>query len=623
VAKQKKMKKSGFRILVDRVNRARVQFPEYKSALSWLLLDLFHSFPWIIIKITSFSLLGATLRGVTLAGAIKYIHILEKDRSFTLVGIDFMPREWKIIILATFLLFLLMSISAWLLYRARVVVSGLISSYQECLLKRILGLFGPVVPDQRAPKDTSGALKLISGTVARDAQRLAMVTRFLGQSLSSLVIFMYGFPIILYIDPLLTLLLIGLVVVFLPLFYRANVMAYRSNLMARRSGSGANQAFIALMEDVKDFQGISIQHEEEINNAFKGGDLKEKLDALPFFLRSKAMTEFWSNILLGLSVSLVVAVQVPEALFGDMDWSLLIAYVIFLKLTVTAFKNVMSFLTKFSRFYPFVRRYQRYVESARVKKEKTPGLVIKSAIHGVSEKRTEFEVHEPTKMALITGTTLSRYTFPYMARFGTGYDNGILVASQDCSFIGSQGLPQRDGSLRNMLNLPENYSVKDLSRVVHAQLFETLKENVGLELDKYLGQEEWRQFSLMHRTQLGLVAGMLNPARVMVIDRDVLLRIPETVRKTMLYQLNSKKTLTIITYPETVLYEKKPWWQFNERLCGVVGGSGDLIALGSPVWMNETKEDILKILAAEQSSSRRRQAVDAVTEEEFEDFDED
>lgn len=611
-----------FKALLDKISRARDQFPKYRSALTWLISDLFQSFPWPTIKITTFSMIGAALRGVALGGAVKYLHILEENSSFDVAGVHLMPREIRMLVLGTFFLFLIMCLSSWLLFLTKIILARLMKDYQKRILIQTLDLFGGLIPPSVVPpKGVAEALRIISGTVAKDAQELAKGTRFLGGTLSSVVVLMYGFPIIFYIDPVLTLILIGLACLFLPLFYQSNILAYRSILMTRRSGPGSNLALIGLMDKLKHFRHISHQHSEEIKNSFNDGDLNEKLASYPFFLRSKALSDFWSNILLGLSVTTVLVAKVPSALSGDADWVSIVSYLVFLKLTVGAFKNVMTFFTKFSRLYPCVYRFQQYLASAQLQMDGQSPLLIKVADNGISEKGTEIAIVKFVRMALITRLPLSRYTFPYMVRFGTKSESGILISPQACHFIGSEGLPQRDGSVRSMLRLPGDLTLTDLAQFMHSELFEKIMFISGEDFDESLTETEWLQLSLTQRVELGIIAGIFSPARVIVVSCESLDKIPEIRRERALWQLRSRKALTVITYPLEVLNKEGLRLEFDEDLCAVSGNKGDLLALGSLQWVVQKREEILKLIEKERSSIQQESVEHAVPEENFEEFD--
>jgi hypothetical protein len=595
-------------IFVERVNEARTHFPEYSSALFWLIRDLFMAFPWTMISLVAFSMAGASLQGFALVGAIKYVSFLERNVEITVAGMSFAARSGEVLILASFAFFVLLCFSAWLLYMGGVTASRLIAGYQIHLLKRAVSLFGTVVPGAANPKSSSEALQLISRTVMQDVQKSGMLVRFMASIPPNIIMLLYAVPILVYIDLGLTLLLLCVVVLFLPLFYQANVMAYESDLMSKRSGKGATQTIVSLMEDIKDFQYISPRQLKAINKAFNKGELKDKMNFMPVYFISISRTDLWSNILLGLCVSLVIVIQVPASMSGATTWASLIAYLTFLRLGVNSFKGVMSFLTKFSRFYPYIHRYQHFVQSAQAGPKGNQPVIVKTASHGIAGQNSEMEIREPLLMALISGVPLSRYSFPYMVRLRTKADNGIFVSPGECFFIGCKGLPQRDGSLRSMLNLPEGFSAKDLEQAMPRDVYESVSKHIGTNLDKNAGQEKWEKLCLAHRVELGVVAAILNPARVVIIDENTLAQIPEARRREVLGQLKRHKALTIVSYPEKNLEEEVPGQGYGEKLVAVAGCTGNLLALGTPGWVRQNREEIMDLLVKAQA--RLKQTMD-------------
>lgn len=591
---------NNFNLFIDRVKEACSQFPEYRDAFLWLLSDLFKAYPLAMIRLTAFSMCGASLQGAVLVGAIKFVQALEKKATFNIANIEFVARDSQTLFLAVCVFFLLMSLSALLMYLAGAGASKLISKYHAYCQKRALALFGTVIPGSSAPKKANEAYTLIIKNVLQDTQKMAMLVRFFASSIPNLVILVYAFPALVYIDLSMTIVLIVLVILFLPLFYYTNIQAYRSDLMMKRSGAGANKTLQALMDEINDFQYISPSQIEAINKAFNKGKLREKTESMPQYFLTIAQTELWTNIMLGLGVSLVIIFQVQSALEKETSWSMIVAYLSFLKLGVNAFKGIMSFMTKFSRFYPYIHRYQNFVLSVQRAGSANSRLMIKAADHGIYEFKKELEINRPMLLALVTGVPLSRYSFPYLVKLGSRADNGIFVSPQECFFIGSKGLPQRDGSLRSMLNLSQDFSVQDLKQAMPGELLEAVKTNLGLDLDQDKGPDKWAKLSLAHRVELGLVAVMLNPAKVLVLDQDTLSQLPKERSKPILGQMTRQKSLIVIRYPEQVLEKNQPFNKFEEDLCAVAGCTSNLLALGSPKWIQAQRETVLDLLAKEQ-----------------------
>ncbi len=589
-----------FQALIAKLDKARAHFPQYRAALFWILRDVSMAFPWAMCRLLIYSMLGASLQGAVLVGAIQYVRSLEDGTTLSIKGISIATQGGQNLSLAVLVLFLLLTLSAWILYLGKTVAAQLVADYQAHMLKRALALFGPVVPDQPAPENPSKAQQLITATIVQDAQKSVMLIRFLGNTLPSLVILVYAFPILLYLDLSMTLLLMTMVLVFVPFFYQDNLMAYESDLMAKRSGAGAKNTLNELMAEIKDYQYISSKQAQTINKAFRRGELKDRINFLAVFLRSLARTELWTNILLSLAVCLVIVLMVPGALAGDTPWSLLIGYLMFLRLGVNAFKSLMTFFTRFSRFYPYVLRYHNFVYSAEAKPNQNRKLVIACAAHGISEYAEPVIVDQPLRMALITRVPLSRYTFPYMVKLGTKADNGIFVSPRECFFIGQYGLPQKDGSIREMLGLPQEFTAEDLQQAMPEDLFTAIKSNLGLNLDRYQGAQKWTRLSLAHRIELGIVAALLSQARVVAIEASTLLHLDEDRQASLLGRLSEHKPLTVISYPEEELKNSSLGQRFQEQLWAVSGCTSNLLALGSPAWIQTQREEIGKLLTREE-----------------------
>lgn len=593
-------------LLFERIQAARDQFPEYRSALIWIIRNVCTAFPWAVFRLAAYSMIGASLQGAILVAAVRYIGYLEKDTTINLGHVSFAARDSEVLLLASAVLFLLLCLSAWIMYLAGAVTSRLIADYHTYLLKRVLTLFGTVVPDAATPRGPAEALRLISKIATKDAQRATNLVRFFASSLPNLIVLSYSVPILAYIDATMTVILFVLAAALVPFFYHANILAYRSDLMAQRSGSGATQTFVSLLEDMQDYHTISPGQAGSIDKAFTRGDLQEKTSVLPTYYLAIARTDFWTNILLSLSISLVIIIQVGSALAGETTWAMVIAYLTFLRLAVNSFRGVMSFLNKFSRYYPYVQRYQNFVRSAQA--DITHGLhpIIKPSAHGIYEETAATTIMKPTILTLISDVPMTRYTFPYMVKPDTKSDNGIRVSPQKCFFLGDKGLPQRDGSVRGMLRLPKHFTSQDLEKALPQEVVDTVTTIIGNNLDKHMSQEDWEQIEPSHRVQMGIAAAMLDPAPVVVLNHTTLHSIPEDRRQAVLSQLKEAKKLIVVRYPEDFLHEVPPDKQADTDLCAVANPTGGIIALGSTQWTYENREQIQLLLEKEHLKVKKR-----------------
>jgi hypothetical protein len=608
--------------LLAKLSETLAQVSRYRSAVLWILADLFRAFPWKMIGLVGFSVLGAALQGVSLAGAIFFVHTLEQGGSVRLQETEFSLQSPSVFFTGVALLFLALSLSAWLLFMARATLASLIREYHRHAMLRALTAFGAEVPHTVFPRKPSIAFRQITRTVIRDAQRTAMVTRFLGQALPSIVVLLYAVPVIVVLDPLLTLLLALLVLPFLPLFYRANIGAYSSNEMAQRSGPESTRDLIELMRGAKNFRYITRRHRDDLETAFNGGNLKDRTDSLPLYLYSIAQTQFWSNILLGLSVSLVIVSQVPDALAGETAWSALIAYLIFLRLSVSAFRDTMSFSTQFSRSYAYIHRYRTFLKGAEGTAKDQPGRIVIRGRHdgGPSGSLKQVAVDPPSHLALFTDVPVTRFTFPYIVGLGPGVSSGITALPDQCVFVTSRGLPQRDGSVREMLNLAEAFPPHALGEILSPELKHQLSRRFGDSLDRYHSRAQWQDLRPAHRAEIAMLSAALSAKPVAFLDYRILLRLAPDTFARLLGHLQSTKQLLVLIYPYLCLPRLRFRQRFPADYCAIVKPDGNLVALGPKSWFDENMPALEALMREElleqEPESRTSDASDSGLEDE-------
>lgn len=599
----------------DQVIRAANQSPGYLATLLWILKDLFKAFPWSVAKLATLSMIGATLPGATIAATIQYIKFLEKGKSINIGIREYHATDPQIIITATIILLLLLLFSSLFLYMSKTVAAGIIREYQKFVTQRIITSFGGVVPDgdnASVSKNENEVINFISKTVIADAQISTRLIRFLNSAFSGLIYLFYSLPIIIYVDPFVTFSLGFLVILFSPFYYKINIMAYKSNIMARRSASGARRTIIHLMDQVKNFRYISQKQIEEIGKKFDEGDLSERINSLPTYLRSIASTELISNIVFTLSIGLVILTQVPSALAGEKSWSSIITYLIFLRISVFAMKKLLAFLTKFSRLYPFINRHKAFIESASKKPDVQIELILKKNSFLTTEATMDTAVKTPNLINVISKISPSRYTVSNILKCHFKTDQGMFFSSDQIYFLSDQGLPQCDGSSNEMLHLP----VDDFSEITSTRLIERVKELTKNDFNRYLSQSEWYQLSFDHRVELGVTAALINPASIIMLSGELLINLPGDKSKTIVNQLLNQKKMIMICYSERILKSSVENSIFFQGLCSVIGTDGTPIAMGSPEWIEQHRIKINMMLEKEQSSKKLDTSL-----EEFDDLD--
>ncbi|WP_045217528.1 ABC transporter ATP-binding protein [Desulfonatronovibrio magnus] len=602
-----------FYSFVKRLKGVNKNYLEYMSCIMWFFKDIWGAFPRTMTTLSVVAVLGASLQGAALVGLVKYIGFLENDVEIIAGQLSVTARSSEIVIMASLCFFLLLSLSAWMLYYSGKLSTALIGNYHAYMLKRAVLYFDGLSAGRMSNGSSFDIARKVTDDMVNDTQRSAFLTRFLTGTISSLVILCYSLPALFYIDTLLTFILLLSIVFFMPFFYYANTLAYKSDFMLKKSGKKAKLDLHSIIVDAGKYQYISHEHCKKIDDFFMKSSINTRIKALPTYFLSIVKTELLTNIMLALTITFVISFKVPGALSGNFAWTMLLAYLIFLRLGVNAFRSVMLFFIKFSRCYPHINRYRNFLLSSIKQPREVSNIAVKVSSDGVWEGENHVTVQQPSMISLLTNLKVSRYNFPYLENTASGLGSGITVTPGECFFVSSQ-LPQRGGSLRQMLNLPGSFNSHDLKKFMPTDVYTAVNHHIGSNLDKNAGEFRWKKLSLEHKVELSIISALLSTARVVIINHGALNMVNEERRGEVISQLKKYKDLLLIVYPVNML-NLSSLAEYGENKCAVAGLSGKILALGSPRWISNKSDVIHELLKKDTLEITKGQSSENAMEE--------
>ena len=97
--------------------------------------------------------------------------------------------------------------------------------------------------------------------------------------------------------------------------------------------------------------------------AFTSGSIAEHLDAFIGRLRAGSESEFLTNLLMALGLTVILAMKGAELLSSGQGWGELAAYIVALRFNLQSTTQASKILTNINRFYPQVARHVHFVQS--------------------------------------------------------------------------------------------------------------------------------------------------------------------------------------------------------------------------------------------------------------------
>ena len=589
---------------------------EYRIVLFWLVADAFRNFPWYVVVIGICAFVGALMQGGALAGGVYYVSLLEDDRVLSWAGYEFSARDPNTLTLVAIGLALVLGASALITFWGSYLTASLVSAYHKLASSRMIELFGVTMPpeeDGRAPADVEGGLRQMQSGAA---QRTAKLLRFMARSLRSVVIAAYSIPILIWLDARMAgiLALVGLA--FTPLFYRDNIQAAMSTLQQARAAPRARRRFGQLIRMARPWRYLTDHQEAYVDHSLSIGGLKKERDAFRKWLVARARSELWVFLILAIGLALVLFIMGREALAGELNWAVLIGFVIFLRFAMTSMADIMRTLARFSRFFPFTSRYYAVVEATRLPDE-PPGAPVTVAAEpdGVVQEEVvdrEEDGEAPSmrlgpgqRLAMYTPYPVDRFHFPYAVGPVLQAEGGIRIPPRNCAFLGREGLFRESGSMRQVLRLSEGITWPDLEAVLAEDTAEQVRSELGTDPDAPHDAGTWQRLPPATRTELTLTTAAWLNARILVTGRRTLNQLPADRVAGMLERL-SHLVLVVKYHPKRLGREASP--AFDEPYACVMAQGGNLAALGESAWIRDNADRIRRYLAEDQRRTARNRA---------------
>ena len=546
---------------------------------------------------------GALLQGAVLAGGIHYIHLLEDAARVEISGHVFSARDPLVVTLATLVLIGLLAVGGWMMYAARLTTASLVERYQLHQLRRIAMVTPEAISDVPAPRDAEMAAVLVGNLIVRDAHRSATLVRFLARTIPALVTLLYSVPVIIYLDAMLTSVLVVLLIFSLPLFYRANVMAYESGVIGRTQQRAAARE---LRESMLAFQDLAL-HGTEVrlpdDAKLVSDTLKQRLGLLPMYMRALARTDFIVNGLMSLAMGMVLIVQVPDALSGQKNWAAIVAYFVFLRLAVASLGTLFGFLNIFSRFYPSTRRYQGYVRPPPLRDGGAAPVLLRPASGALIEHGAPAELHAGDMLRVWSRLEPTRFSLPYILRYDPYAPAGLLVNPYECRLVTVVGAVPGPGSLRDVCMLTGTDTIAaGLSRPT-ARAIERLFEDPS-DIDRQRTIDEWGRVPVAARIEICLRAASVGPHRVVVVANAALDAVPTGFAAPLIRALRAAGKVVVVVHGGRKLAPRPDLIAAGDALVAVVGARGDLFALGSGRWVGERRAEMHALIAVDWARAR-------------------
>ena len=571
---------------------------QYWPIFKWMILDSVWRFRGVATLILITGFLGVTFQVAAIGQAIQYAKVLESGEIVRFLGYEFEPRtSWELLLMLGGGILFSLLISAWLIYYSRTSTLKLCRRYEEFCAKRILVICGSELKFWMESEGTYGDERDFLKLSRTDARYCGLALRMILNAIIPAITFIVAFAALLYINLLLTFLIMVLVLISSGFLYKVNIASARStSIMEKNSGKTAYE-YNRIIQQQKGIAAPIQDIEAIFRNLFSSKNVKQYHNAFEGRFKAIENSKFVSNILIAVSTFVIFVILGSRIIFEGEGWGRLIVYLVALRYGLNNLKQCSSSITNINRFYYQVRRYFYFLANtetvSRVKGLLPLKYTIKVGPEPLKGSLESWDISQGGRIGLMSLVELNRYTM-------AGLTDGLLGHSSKAAnnalssmcFVTSKYEMLFGRSLRTSLGLPLDLDWEEVYKEIEAiGLQERIKELFN-SLDKPVTPEEWVGVGSNIKFALALFAALKSDCQWIMLEEDGLRSLSDTARKYLLNCLAGR--ITVIVYNG----DMKDVGRYNEDVVSLVDGV-DSIAMGPPLWFKENwtrLENVLKNL---------------------------
>lgn len=495
------------------------QYQRYRETLLWIVTELIRVDKKRTFLATSFNVLGGLLKAGALALLLYYASMMERAAPINLLGSSWDPRSEAVFYTAIFIALLLLVCGALAVYFSNHVINVLTIDFASHCSKTILCASGG-----RPARNPDPSHERFHPGVKKGVTNITMLARGVKPVLqvsNPLAILVYSVIVLLYLNSLVTLMVLLLALTSLLFQYKVNFKSVQNEsawLECRRAGNKSlGNLFSGLALTPKIYSSRAEWIEREYNHSAISDFLQRYYQRVIAQPRSALV----GDMLLAILLFLVVGYMGSQALAGKIGWTHFLAYLLFARISLLAFRGLLVSLTGFARYYPHIRRVFEFCSSLETPacRDVVPLVIAARGKDKIGDSK-RIKVNPGDPLCIISRVPLTRFNLYAFIDVIAGRDiqaNNLLCAETACISRGFSAIP--GGSVNELVAIPDGASAEFIA-ARYNQIGLAYKPGVT-DGDALLSAAAWKTLPRQTRARLLLEQACDPAVRLVLADAAV------------------------------------------------------------------------------------------------------
>ena len=345
------------------INRFKRTLSIYTTFIRWFLHDSIWRFKFESFIILTSGILGVFFQVQVFGLIMFYAKHFSSGKIIEHWGytFDFRSSEW-LLILVSISVFISLTLAALCIYISRVKTLNLARKYGDFCSKRVLNLISSSPLFFQPSKNLYGPSKYLLKLSTTDSRFSNRVLRSMLYLIVPFLTLFVAMIILIYLEPLLTIIVIGLLCIYIISQYRISRKGATHSLSFELKSPQAVSEIRSIIDSFK-YQPNYYPDYIKINQLFLNGAVKEQMDAYEGRIKVVEYSRMLSMVNMAFTIAVIMAVMGSYIILEGVGWGRLLAYIIALRFAMTNIQKCFSLITSINRFYPQVRRYFNFIQS--------------------------------------------------------------------------------------------------------------------------------------------------------------------------------------------------------------------------------------------------------------------
>lgn len=580
----------------EHINSVFSKCIQYGILIRWLLSDSLWRFRGSSVLTFASGFFGVSFQIVAVGQVLFYAKLMEGGEAQTILGYEFEARDsLRVLVLWAFGALVSLLISAWLIYFSRANALRLARRYEEFCAKRVLSLAGSSLKLWTESGNGVGTDRSILMIARADSRYCGVTIRLLLNLVTPAVTSLFAITAIIYINPILTFMILGIVAVSAIFQYRVNVTSVRHSHNLEKYARDVGREYYKIIKQ-QQWTAVPLPEEDPLlKEIFVSTKVKKYMDAFEGRRKSLESSHLVSNILLATAVFMIMITLGSSIIIHGEGWGRLIIYLVALRFALVNLKQSTRSITAINRYYPQLKRYFKFLKYTVMPSDymetRSVSFSLKADTGTLGDTLKSWDISRGSLVGLISPVRLNRYTLAFLIdRFLWHLPEAVTGALCSMRFVTSKYQPRFDRPLIDSLG---NLSVSDWEdfcrKTEGSGLSERFDELLPGGFEKPVSQEMWDNIGADIKVSMAILASLRSDCQWIMLEEEGLSSLPDPARRYFLKRLEDR--ITVIVYHNSINRIGK----YNEDILSLVSETG-IVALGSVDWFKENRARIEGIL---------------------------